>query len=117
MSRSILASARGARGCRTVGSILFAALLALPLGAQHPLRPGGTYDPAVPTPRSVLGYDIGDRFTPHHLLMRYVERLATTSRRIHVDTVARTFEGREMLTVILTSEANQQRPQAASSRR
>ncbi len=84
-------------------------LIAPSLAAQHPLRSGGQYDPAVPTPRSVLGYDVGDRFTPHHLLMRYVERLAATSRRVHVDTVGRSFEGREMLNVVITSEANQQR--------
>jgi hypothetical protein len=79
------------------------------LGAQHPLRAGGTYDPAVPTPRSVLGYDVGDRFTPHHMLMRYIDRLAASSRRVKVDTVGRTFEGREVVMVILASEANQQR--------
>jgi hypothetical protein len=84
-------------------------LLASPLAAQHPLRTGGQYDAAVPTPRSVLGYDIGEHFTPHHLLMRYVDRLAATSRRVHVDTVAKSFEGREMVSVVITSEANQQR--------
>src|SRR5688572_2194963 len=84
-------------------------LIARPGRAQHPLRAGGQYDPAVPTPSSVLGYDVGDRFTAHHLLMRYIDRLAATSRRVHVDTVGRSFEGREMVTVIITSEANQQR--------
>jgi hypothetical protein len=88
--------------CLLLGSI--------PLGAQHPLRAaGGSYDPAVPTPRSVLGYDVGDRFTPHHLLMRYIDRLAATSRRVKVDTVGHTFEGRELVMVIIASEANHQR--------
>jgi hypothetical protein len=77
--------------------------------AQHPFANGGSYDPAVPTPQSVLGYDVGDRFTPHHLLMRYLDRLAATSRRVRVDTVARTFEGREVVMAIVTSEANQAR--------
>ncbi len=85
------------------------ALTAGPLAAQHPFATGGAYDPAVPTPRSVLGYDVGDRFTPHHLLGRYLARLAATSRRIRVDTVARSFEGREVFLVIATSEANQAR--------
>ncbi len=85
------------------------ALVAPAIGAQHPMRTGGQYDPAVPTPKSVLGYDVGDRFTAHHLLMRYVDRLAATSRRVHVDTVGRSFEGREVLSVVITSEANQGR--------
>jgi hypothetical protein len=84
-------------------------LIAAPLAAQHPLRAGGQYDPAVPTPKSVLGYDVGEHFTPHHLLMRYIDRLAATSRRVHVDTVGKSFEGREMVSVVITSEANQQR--------
>ena len=87
-----------------------AALVALPpaLVGQHPYATGAL-DPAVPTPRSVLGYEIGERFTPHHLLMRYLERLAATSRRVRVDTVGRTFEGREVVMAIVTSEANQGR--------
>jgi hypothetical protein len=57
----------------------------------------------------VLGYEIGERFTPHHQIVRYLERLAAASRRVTVDTLARTFEGREVLMAIVTSEANQRR--------
>jgi hypothetical protein len=74
--------------------------------AQHAFQAGGSYDPAVPTPRALLGYEIGAAFTPHHVVARYLERLAATSRRIHVDTMARTVEGRESFLVIATSEAN-----------
>src|SRR5687767_1136530 len=84
-----------------------AAVTPLVLHAQHSFSDGGSYDPAVPTPQSVLGYEVGERFTPHHALMRYLDRLAATSRRVEVDTVARTFEGREVVMVIVTSEANQ----------
>lgn len=87
------------------------------LGAQHALTTAaqgaaqstGRYDPAVPTPQSVLGYELGARFTPHHMLMRYLERVAAASRRVRLDTVARSFEGREVMLVTLTSEANQRR--------
>ena len=77
--------------------------------AQHALAGGGPYDPAVPTPSAVLGYEVGERFTPHHLLMRYLDRLAETSARVRLDTVAHSFEGREVMLVILTSEANHRR--------
>ncbi|MFI5280693.1 MAG: M14 family zinc carboxypeptidase, partial [Gemmatimonadales bacterium] len=76
--------------------------------AQNPFG-SGPYDPAVPTPRSVLGYEPGDRFTAHHVLSRYLERVAATSRRIKVDTVAVTFEGREVFLVVASSEANMAR--------
>ncbi|MGD0485237.1 MAG: M14 family zinc carboxypeptidase, partial [Gemmatimonadales bacterium] len=91
---------------------LAAALLALaaqPALAQQPFAAGGPYDPAVPTPRSVLGYEVGDAFTPHWLLARYLDRVAAASRRIRVDTIGRSFEGREMFLVVATSEANQAR--------
>jgi hypothetical protein len=80
-----------------------------PAVAQHAFSSGGSYDPAVPPPRAVLGYEIGEAFTPHHMLARYLDRLAATSRRIRVDTMGRTVEGREMFLVIATSEANQAR--------
>jgi hypothetical protein len=87
------------------------ALLALaqPSAAQHALGGTGSYDPRVPAPRAVLGYELGERFTPHHMLMRYLEAVAATSGRIRLDTVAHTFEGREVMLATLTSEANHAR--------
>lgn len=90
--------------------ITFAAILApTALAAQHPFAQGGQYDPRVPTPRAVLGYELGDRFSPHHLVMRYLERVAAASPRVRLDTLGHTFEGREVMMVIVTSENNQRR--------
>ena len=86
--------------------LVLTALLAPPAYAQHPFAVPAGYDPAVPAPRTVLGYEVGDRFTPHHLLMRYAERVAAASRRVRLDTMAVTAEGREALLAIVTSEAN-----------
>ncbi|MGH7506805.1 MAG: M14 family zinc carboxypeptidase, partial [Longimicrobiales bacterium] len=95
---------------RTVALVAFVLLaVAAPAAAQHALVEGGSYDPAIPTPQSILGYELGERFTPHHLLMRYYETLATASPRVVLDTVAHTFEGRAVLMAIITSEANQAR--------
>jgi hypothetical protein len=91
--------------------LTFLLLASLParLAGQHPFHPGGQFDPRVPAPKAVLGYEVGERFTPHHLLMRYLERLAAATPRIRLDTVAQTFEGREVMLVIVTSERNQER--------
>jgi hypothetical protein len=86
-----------------------ALLLVAPAHAQHALSAAGPYDPQVPTPHSVLGYEVGERFTPHHLLMRYLERVVAASPRVRLDTVAHSFEGREVMMVIVTSEANMSR--------
>jgi hypothetical protein len=87
----------------------FLVLATRPLAAQHGLADSGPYSPDVPTPASVLGYELGEQFTQHHLILRYVERLAEVSPLIRVDTVARTFEGRPVLMAIVTSEANHAR--------
>ncbi len=93
---------------RLLGAAL--ALAPIAAAAQHTYSPAGaTYDARVPTPRSVLGYNVGDRFTPHDLVLRYFERVALASRRVHLDTLGRTFEGREYITAVVTSERNQQR--------
>jgi hypothetical protein len=52
-----------------------ALLLSTSASAQHALVPGGPYDPAVPAPASVLGYEVGEHFTPHRI------RKAQPSRR------------------------------------
>jgi hypothetical protein len=98
-----------------------AVLTASPATSQHALVPGGPYDAAVPTPQSILGYAVGERFTPHHLLMRYLDALAAASPRVQLDTVAHSFEGREVMLVTVTSEANHQRiepdPRGCAARR
>lgn len=78
--------------------------------AQQPFATAGTWDPAVPTPRAVLGYELGERFTPHHLIVRYAERVAAAAPgRVQLDTLGTTVEGREILRLTVTSESNRQR--------
>ena len=93
--------------------LTLAATLLLPTAAaaQHGLADQGPYDPSVPTPASVLGYELGERFTPHHLIVRYLSALAEASRRIQLDTVAHTHEGRPVLLATASSEANMARLQ------
>ncbi|HKS07807.1 MAG TPA: M14 family zinc carboxypeptidase [Gemmatimonadaceae bacterium] len=86
------------------------AILAPAANAQHTYSPAGAqYDARVPRPSAVLGYDVGERFTPHHMVMRYFERVAQATRRVKLDTLGATFEGREYITAVVTSERNQQR--------
>ena len=89
--------------------LLLAVVPAGPAAGQHALAAGGPYDPSIPTPASVLGYELGARLTPHHMIVRYAEALAAASPRVRLDTVAYTYEGREVLLAVVTSEANQAR--------
>ncbi len=89
---------------------LCTAALAAPLAAQHGLMPEQRqHDAAIPTPRQTLGYALGDRFTAHHMVARYFERVAAASPRVRLDTLGRTAEGREVIMAVVTSEANHAR--------
>jgi hypothetical protein len=92
---------------RLTASLALMAAATTPVAAQHAFgEASGTYDPAVPTPRAILGYELGSRFTSHREMMRYIERIAAASKRVKVDTVAHSFEGREMLLIAVSSPAN-----------
>ncbi len=94
---------------RAVPVVLLLLSLGVPAAAQHALADAGPYDPAVPTPASVLGYPLGARFTPYHVMARYAEAVAAASPRVRLDTVAVSYEGRGVLLLTITSDANQAR--------
>lgn len=76
---------------------------------------GVTYDPAVPTPESVLGVPVGVRHARPDELVRYAERLDAVSDRIRVVEYGRTYEGRALVVAIVTSPANHARLDAIQS--
>ena len=72
--------------------------------------PGAQYDPAIPTARKVLGYDIGDRVSSHANLLRYMEALAAAApARMKVFDYGKTWEGRRLVYAAIGSEANVKR--------
>ena len=58
----------------------------------------------VPTPEAFLGYDLGDRFTPHHRVVDYVEAVAAASPRVTLEPYGETPEGRPLLTLTVAAE-------------
>lgn len=93
---------------RTVCSLLLAALA---LAAQEGFEywPGASYDARVPSYRGVLGYEPGERITPHEGLVRYLEALARATPRLQVFDYGRTWQGRRLVYAALGSEANMRR--------
>lgn len=92
---------------RTLLVVLFLSLSSSGFGQQSmEFFPGGTYDPSVPTPRSVLGYDIGGRFTDFRNLERYLEKLSSSSDRIQRVVYGETYERRPLQALIITSPSN-----------
>ncbi|MBC7186215.1 MAG: zinc carboxypeptidase [Calditrichaeota bacterium] len=64
------------------------------------------YDPQVPPPRAVLGYSVGEQFTPHHLVVRYMEALAASSPRVRLVRYGASYEGRPLLVLVISAPAN-----------
>ena len=72
--------------------------------------PDADYDPAIPSFEDVLGYNPGDRITWHRDAIRYYEALqAAAPDRVFVSRYARSWEGRDLIYVVVTSPENMAR--------
>ncbi|MCU0394777.1 MAG: M14 family metallopeptidase [Chitinophagaceae bacterium] len=61
----------------------------------------------VPSPRSFLGYEIGQRFTPHHKIVGYFEALAKAApNRMKLEYYGTTNEGRPLMLAFVASAEN-----------
>ena len=67
-------------------SFLIVSLVAISAAAQSP-----------PSPEQFLGYELGERFTPHHRVIDYFQAVASTSDRVHLQPYGETYEGRPLM--------------------
>ena len=68
-----------------------------------------SYDAAIPTPASFLGYEHGERFTFHAHVLDYFEALAEASPKMTLHEYGRSHEGRKLVYAVITSVENQAR--------
>lgn len=61
------------------------------------------------TPADFLGYGLGNRFTPHHRVIDYVEHVAAHAPNVRVEPYGTTYEGRPLVAVFVSSPANMAR--------
>lgn len=79
--------------------------------AKQPLSyylPEITYDAKIPTPEAFLGYQIGEWHISHDQQLAYMRKLAELSPRFKLTEYARTYEGRPLVYITITSERNHQ---------
>lgn len=92
---------------------LLAALAVAPAVRAVELKyylPGETeYDPAIPTPESFFGFQVGERHLRHDQLVDYLETVAGLSNRVIVEEYARTYEGRPLLLLTISTAENLRR--------
>ena len=66
-----------------------------------------SYNSEIPTPASVIGYELGDWHITHDKLLQYMYRLAESSDRISIENRGETFEGRPLILLYITAPKNQ----------
>jgi len=64
------------------------------------------YDKSVPTPKSVIGYEVGDWHVSHDQLVYYMNELAEKSSKVKIQEYARSHENRPLKLLTITSEKN-----------
>ena len=65
-----------------------------------------TYNQNIPTPKSVIGHEVGEWHVTHDKLVEYMKALAKASDRISLENRGTTFEGRPLLLLTITSPEN-----------
>jgi len=65
-----------------------------------------SYDESIPTPKEIIGHEVGEWHVTHDKLMFYMQTLASASDRITIETRGKTFEGRPILLLTVTSLEN-----------
>ena len=64
------------------------------------------YNPEIPKPNEVLGYEVGSWHVSHDQLLNYMYRLAESSDRITIENRGKTYEDRPLILLTITSPEN-----------
>jgi hypothetical protein len=75
-------------------------------GLEYYLPQDISYDPAIPTPKSILGHHVGEWHTSHDKLIHYMEAVAAASDRVAIERYGYTYENRPLLLLTVTSPDN-----------
>lgn len=76
---------------------------------EYYLPEAKSYNPSIPKPSDVLGYEVGEWHVEHTLLLNYMRALAAASDRITIEEYGRTYENRPLVLLTITSPANHSR--------
>ncbi len=60
----------------------------------------------IQSPDEFLPYNLGDQFTPHHVLVNYFQHVAENSQNVQIIEYGQTNENRPLLLVFVSSEEN-----------
>lgn len=78
------------------------------LDLSYYLPEGVKLDPSIPTPKSVIGHEVGEWHVSHDRLVNYMYALDKASDRVTLEVTGYTYEARPLLLLTITSPKNQQ---------
>ncbi|CAM1366018.1 Zinc carboxypeptidase [Tenacibaculum sediminilitoris] len=84
------------------------ALFAQKIDLSYYLPKNVVYNQNIPTPKSVLGHEVGEWHVTHDKLVEYMKTLANASDRVTLENRGRTYEGRPLMLLTITSPKNHQ---------
>jgi len=64
------------------------------------------YNTEIPTPKQIIGHEVGEWHITHDKLVEYMKALAAASDRISIEDRGKTYEGRPLLLLTITSPKN-----------
>lgn len=85
---------------------LFSFLAMAQVDMSYYLPKGYTYNPAIPTPKQVLGYEVGEWHVTHDQLVMYMKAVAEASDRVIIEETGRSYEKRPQVLLTISSPAN-----------
>ena len=68
--------------------------------------PSENYDSSIPKPKDIIGHEVGEWHITHDKLVEYMKALAASSDRISLENRGKTYEGRPLLLLTITSAEN-----------
>ncbi|MEM9648248.1 MAG: M14 family zinc carboxypeptidase [Bacteroidota bacterium] len=87
---------------------LCAQLSAQQVSLDYYLPQNVSYDANIPKPADVIGHEVGEWHVTHDKLVFYMKQLAASSNRITIEDRGKTFEGRPLPLLTITSPKNHQ---------
>ncbi len=86
--------------------LAFSTTLIAQISLDYYLPKGVQYDSSIPTPKSVLGAEVGEWHVRHDQLVNYMYAVAEASDRVTISEYARSYENRPLLMLTITAPEN-----------
>ena len=89
-----------------LAAMLLCVVMANAQSLDYYLPKNVSYNPNIPTPKSVIYHEVGEWHVTHDRLVNYMKALDAASDRISLQVSGYTYEGRPQLAMVITSPKN-----------